>query len=179
MVVSAKLTVLSYLVVVALLIVALMTDALDGWLARKWRVTSDRGYILDAMGDRAVHLALILVIVTRYSVHPIFAWLLIFRDISIYAVRVLSRNWQRRSKEWRWLSLLHATNVRIWIGLFMVRDGVHAFTGHDSLDTLPFAVTQTTLLVATIVLSYYGLARSFNWMLDREHEDLQSMTHEG
>jgi phosphatidylglycerophosphate synthase len=148
----------------------MVTDALDGYLARRWGTTSELGYVLDTMGDRAVHLALILVFLVRYSFHPLFVWLLIFRDIGIYAVRVLSKEWLRKSRQMRRISLLNAMSLRVWLGLFLVRDGFRVFRHSDTLNTYGFKATQMTLLCITIVMSYYGLFRSFSWLIDREHE---------
>jgi len=162
----------TYMATVCMLAVAMGTDALDGYLARRWRTVSDLGYVLDTMGDRAIHLALTLVFLFRYSFHPLFAWLLIFRDIGIYAVRVLSKNWLEKSRQMRPIFLFHTTLLRIWLVLFIVRDGVRVFTGSDSLNTFPFEVTQLTLLCITIVISYFGLLKSFSWLLDRDHQTL-------
>lgn len=167
---SYRLELRTYIATIAIVAIAITTDLLDGYLARRWRITSELGYVLDAMGDRAVHLALVLVILVRYEFHPIFVWLLIFRDIGIYAVRILSKNWFRRSLELRWISLAHATNIRIWFGLFILRDGFRVFDRSDVLNTRTFDVIQMTLLCCTIGLSYYGLFRAFNWLIDKEHE---------
>src|ERR1051325_1287525 len=102
---SAHLSTLTYVATVCMLVLAMVTDALDGYLARRWGIASTLGYVLDAMGDRAIHLALVLVFLVRYSFHPLFIWLLIFRDIGIYAVRVLSKEWLYKSRQMRPVSL--------------------------------------------------------------------------
>jgi len=173
LIISGRLTRATYTATVCLLVVAMITDILDGRLARRWRVTSELGYVLDAMGDRAIHLALLLVFLTRYGFHPVLIWLLIFRDIGIYAVRVLSKDWLKKSLQLRWISVFHAICLRIWLALFVLRDGVRVFTGRDSLHTVAFEVIQWTLLCTTIIVSYYGLYRSFGWLIDREHDTLQ------
>lgn len=170
--ISAQLTVRTYLATLFLLIAALLTDALDGRLARRWKVTSALGYVLDTMGDRAIQLALVLVFLVRYSFHPLFVWLLIFRDISIYAVRVLSKDWLEKSRRMRSISLFHYIALRVWIGMFIVRDGFRVFTQSDALGTFAFEVAQLSILSITICVSYYGLFRSFNWLIDRDHETL-------
>ncbi|HJQ71457.1 MAG TPA: CDP-alcohol phosphatidyltransferase family protein [Blastocatellia bacterium] len=167
---STRLEIRMYIATVFMLILAVFTDALDGYLARRWGVASKVGYVLDTMGDRAIHLALVLVFLVRYSFHPLFVWLLIFRDIGIYAVRVLCKEWLRESRQMRPVFLFHTTTLRIWLGLFMVRDGLIVFTGSDELDTLFFEAMQMTLLGITIAVSYYGLFRSFSWLIDRDHE---------
>lgn len=168
LIVSRHLSTRAYIATISIVIVAGITDALDGFLCRRWNVRSEIGYVMDAMGDRAIHLALLLSISTRYSVDPIFIWLLVFRDMAIYAIRVLSRNWFVRSLALRWLSVLHATNLRLWIALFLLRDGFRVIKGSDVLDTVLFNVTQISLLCATLVLAYYGLLRSVAWTRDRD-----------
>ena len=60
--VSRELTAWKYLSIIGMLSLAMMTDSLDGYLARRWKTVSTLGYVLDAMGDRTVHLALVLAI---------------------------------------------------------------------------------------------------------------------
>jgi hypothetical protein len=122
------------------------------------------------MGDRALQLAMVLIILVRYSFHPLFVWLLIFRDIGIYAVRVLSKDWLRKSRRMRSISLFHCTALRIWFCLFIVRDGFRVFTRSDLLGTPIFEVTQMSILCITICVSYFGLFWSFSWLIDRDHE---------
>jgi phosphatidylglycerophosphate synthase len=158
----------TWLTTVILITAAMVTDALDGYLARRWRVATDMGYVLDAMGDRAIHLALILVVFVHYQVNPVLVWLLILRDIGIYAVRVLTSDWLARSREMQWLSRFHATNLRIWLASYYLRDGMRVFTGRDPLDAFWFEFAQTLLITFTIVLSYYGLTKSFGWITDHD-----------
>lgn len=167
---SGELTIITYAATVSMVVVAMLTDLLDGYLARRWHTTSALGYVLDAMGDRAIHLALMLVFLVRYGFHPIVVWVLIFRDIGIYAVRVLSSDWFARTMRDRWISLFHATCVRAWLAMFLLRDGVRIVTHRDALHIVIFDVAQAALLATTIVVSYYGLLRSFSWLIDREHD---------
>jgi phosphatidylglycerophosphate synthase len=167
---STHLGIRTYVATVCMFVLAMVTDALDGYLARRWGITGERGYVMDAMGDRAFHLALILVFLVRYSFHPLFVWLLIFRDIGIYAVRVLSKEWLHKSRQLRWISLFHAMSLRIWLGLFILRDGFRVFKGSDILNTFVFEAAQMMILCTTLVVSYYGLFRSFSWLVDSDHK---------
>lgn len=161
----------TWTVTVVLIASAMLTDALDGYLARRWRVSTDLGYVLDAIGDRAIHIALILAILISYQVNAIIVWLLVLRDVAIYAVRVLARDWLTKSRNLQWLSRFHATSLRIWLASFYVRDGIRVFSGRDRLDAFWFECGQTLLINSTIVLSYYGLIKSFDWLTDRTAED--------
>ena len=164
---STRLNKWTFLATTAMLVAALITDALDGYLARRWNTASENGYVLDTLGDRAIHLALVLVFLVRYSFHPIFVFLLVFRDIGIYAVRVLSKDWLIKSRVMRPISLLHSVTLRVWIGLFVLRDGVRVFSNVDRLGNWIFQIVQLSLLCASISLAYYGLYRSFTWLIDK------------
>lgn len=168
---SYNLTFRTYIASVIIVVVAGVSDALDGFVARRWKLTSELGYVLDTVGDRAVHLALVLAFMVRYHIHPGLVWLLLFRDVCVYGVRLLCKEWLRCSMELRWISLVHATILRIWLCLFIVRDGVILFTGSDALDNHAFQVTQWSLISVTIVVSYWGLIKSFSWL----HADMQTI----
>jgi phosphatidylglycerophosphate synthase len=163
------LTLATFVAEVSLVIAAALSDLADGYLARRWNVVSATGYVLDAMGDRAVHLSLILVMLSRYEFYPLIAWLLIFRDIAIYAVRVLTRNWLKRSRDHRWMSLLHAAGLRLWLSIYILRDGFQAFTGRDYLANTHIGVAQNLLIASSIIFSYWSLYVALNWIIDQEH----------
>lgn len=165
---SGQLELRRYVATVVMFIVAMATDGLDGYLARRWGTYSQLGYVLDGMGDRAIHLALMLVFLGRYSFHPVFIWLIIFRDLAICGVQLASKDWSDKTKHMRPLFLFHATTLRIWLGLFLIRDGFRVYTGADPLNTPWFGATQMTLLIVTILVAYYGLVRSISWLSDRE-----------
>jgi phosphatidylglycerophosphate synthase len=173
--VAPKLTISSFSITLSLVVLAAISDALDGYLARRWDVTSATGYVLDAMGDRAVHLALMLAMLVRYEFHPLIAWLLVFRDIGIYAIRILARNWLQRSRDARWISVLHALGVRTWLATYLLRDGVRLFSQRDILDTVVYSQAQTILIGASIAFSYWGLFRAMRWTIDDEHATIEAI----
>jgi len=170
---SSKLTRTTFLITLALVAAAAISYFLDGYLARRWNATSATGYVLDAMGDRAVHLALTLVMLLRYDFHLLIAWLLVFRDIAIYGLRVLSRDWLVRSREHRWRSVLHATGVRVWLGIYLLRDGLRVFTSTDNLSNVYVERAQLALITASIIFSYWSLYVALNWLIDVEHASIE------
>lgn len=169
---SASLTLATHLVTLALVLMGTASDFIDGYLARRWKVTSTVGYVLDALGDRALHLALLLVMLERYDVNILIGWLLIFRDMAIYGVRLLSRDWALGTRELRWMSLIHATMTRIWLVSFLVRDSSVVFTGHDRLAATLYPTAQYALITVAIAFSYVGLFKSFRWTINQEHRKL-------
>ena len=153
-----------YVATLCIFLISMASDGLDGYLARRWGTYSELGYALDSMGDRAIHLALMLVFLVRYSFHPVFIWLIVFRDLSICSVQMLSKEWRSKTARMRPLFLFHATTLRIWLGLFLLRDGFRVITGSDKLNTPWFGAIQMTTITITILVAYYGLVRSFSWL---------------
>ncbi len=169
---SEHLTPRTYVATACLVTIVFFTDAIDGYLARRWKATNALGYVLDSLGDRAIHVALLLIFFVRYHIHPLFVWLIIFRDIGVFAIRVLSKEWLSKAVELQWISRLQATFLRLWLILFIVRDGFRVFTNSDRLDTFSFEALQAVLLCATLLISYYGLVRSLSWPLDHNRKTL-------
>lgn len=160
--VSPHLSTRTYWTTLCILALALLSDALDGYLARLWKITSKLGYILDSVGDRAVHLALILVFWERYQIPLVFIWLLVFRDIAIFAMRALNSDWLNTAIRLQWISRAYAIMLRLWLGLFVFRDGYQVFMHVDRLDTFTFAVAQNTIVGFTILIAYFSLFRTLN-----------------
>jgi CDP-diacylglycerol--glycerol-3-phosphate 3-phosphatidyltransferase len=78
---------------VALSILIMVSDFLDGRLARKYSLVSKVGYVLDGLGDRAVNVSVFLLFVTYGILNAMLAWALIFREICVYALRLLEADW--------------------------------------------------------------------------------------
>ncbi|HEY0383705.1 MAG TPA: CDP-alcohol phosphatidyltransferase family protein [Candidatus Elarobacter sp.] len=157
LVLSLQLTFQTYIATICVVSVALLTDFLDGHLARRWKVASAFGYVLDGLGDRAMHLALLLAFMTRYGINPVLVWLIIFREMGVYAIRISRTDWLGGAMSARIATLIHVSFFRLWLGLFLVRDGFRVAAGTDTLSGTSFDVAQLTLLASTIVVSYYGL----------------------
>ena len=66
---------------------AAITDALDGYLARKWNQTSAFGAFLDPVADKLMVCAALLLLVFLTRVHPLLALVIIGREIAISALR--------------------------------------------------------------------------------------------
>jgi CDP-diacylglycerol--glycerol-3-phosphate 3-phosphatidyltransferase len=74
-------------VILALFIIASISDFLDGYLARKWHVVSNFGKTADPLLDKVLVFSL-LVLIFQYNVVPqLFIMILILRDLTIDSVR--------------------------------------------------------------------------------------------
>lgn len=68
-------------------IIAAVTDALDGYLARKWNQTSNFGAFLDPVADKLMVCAALIILVEMGRVGPFIALIIIGREITISALR--------------------------------------------------------------------------------------------
>src|ERR1700737_751513 len=79
----------SFWLCISALVLAAISDFLDGKLARAWNVSTDTGCFLDGLCDKVVYSALLIVAAREQEVHVFLPWLLILREILIYAIRSL------------------------------------------------------------------------------------------
>ncbi len=70
-----------------LFVIAAASDYWDGVLARRWRITSDMGAILDPLFDKILVLSLFVLLAPHNIVHPLLFVILLVRDISTDALR--------------------------------------------------------------------------------------------
>ena len=103
-----------FILALSFALMALLTDFLDGYLARRWNAASELGYFLDGMGDKAFTAAICLVMMTTHAELAIVGWLLIVREIFLYALRAIDNNKQANLKKLRKLSLLQAGTIRLY-----------------------------------------------------------------
>lgn len=68
-------------------IVAAITDAFDGYLARRWNQTSAFGAFLDPVADKLMVSAALIVLVDLGRIDPFIALIIIGREITISALR--------------------------------------------------------------------------------------------
>lgn len=85
----------------ALLAILLLTDVLDGALARQWKVTSAFGYVLDGVADRSTNIALIVALASFGALPAVLAFFLLLRDVLLYAARSLFPHWWRSNHIFR------------------------------------------------------------------------------
>ncbi len=66
---------------------AAVTDWFDGYLARKWQQTSSFGAFLDPVADKLMVATALILLVYLDRTHPIYAMIIIGREITISALR--------------------------------------------------------------------------------------------
>lgn len=120
----------SYAIAVTIAIIAIITDFLDGYLARRWGVASEFGYFLDGLGDKTFYFAVLIVMTSEGASTNFLAWLLIAREVVLYALRALDRNRAKNLRRLRALSRYHALFIRLYFLCFLLRDGTKLMAYH-------------------------------------------------
>ena len=134
---------------------AFLTDIADGRLARRWRVASDAGALIDGMGDKAFYVAVYMTIASAQAAHSLLLWALIFREVALYALRTIDAKRAQNTKQLRWASLLYAFVIRMYF-LYFILVGLCQVSGW----AIPPALKHGYLLgYLAALLGYIGLAK--------------------
>jgi phosphatidylglycerophosphate synthase len=100
------------------LAVALVTDFLDGYIARAYNIATRSGYFIDGVGDKAVYIAILLVIFREDQNHKLLPWLLIAREVILYALRAIEGGSVAVLETVRPISLTYALFIRLYFLMF-------------------------------------------------------------
>ena len=74
---------------VVLCAIALATDMLDGFFARKFGVASTEARHWDSLGDKAFYVAVIVAFLSNGLLGPLLSWSLLVREVALYITRIL------------------------------------------------------------------------------------------
>ena len=74
---------------VALCLIALATDVLDGYVARRLKVASIYGRLWDSLGDKSFYAAIIISFNAQGFLGVLVSWALIAREVALYITRIL------------------------------------------------------------------------------------------
>jgi CDP-diacylglycerol--glycerol-3-phosphate 3-phosphatidyltransferase/cardiolipin synthase len=140
---------------------AAITDALDGYLARKWNQTSSFGAFLDPVADKLMVCAALVLLVQLDRTHSLVALVIIGREITISALR-------------EWMAAIgHRGKVAVnWLGKFktiaqMVAIPFLLYNGKlfGVIDTQQWG---TWLIIAAAVLTVWSMLYYFQIALKGE-----------
>jgi phosphatidylglycerophosphate synthase len=143
----------------AMLLVIELSDFFDGKLARRWKVTSESGYMLDAFGDRAAYVAYAVAATARAGMSPLLAYGVIVRDFALFASRAYFTKWStlvQRDRVWTKLNGILA-RVLLWCFLATWYDSVIGWSIVRSHRTASVA-SLNVIMCLYLLFSYYALA---------------------
>lgn len=102
---------------IAVAVLAQATDHLDGYLARRFGQPSVSGWLFDSVSDRAFYIAAVLAFDREYGLSSFLVWAFAFREICLYAFRIVVGDFETVRPGFRKLALIHAGLVRGCIAL--------------------------------------------------------------
>ena len=79
-----------YIIAGILFIIASLTDALDGHIARKHNLITDFGKLMDAVADKILVNAVLIILCAQGFIHPIIPVVIIMRDTFVDSVRMVA-----------------------------------------------------------------------------------------
>lgn len=79
-----------YLIAGVLFIIASLTDALDGYLARKHNLITDFGKFMDAVADKILVNSVLIILCAQGFIHPIIPVVIIMRDTFVDSIRMVA-----------------------------------------------------------------------------------------
>ena len=111
-------------------VLALTTDLLDGYLARRWKVASADGRFWDSMGDKAFYAAVIIAFNAHGFLSPVISWALIAREVALYVTRILFSEKLPNIEQIRPWTNWHGylTHFTLILGLFRMYAEIHGLS---------------------------------------------------
>ena len=131
----------------AIFAIAAITDWFDGFLARRWKQTSDFGAFLDPVADKLMVAVALILLVSLGRTYAIFAMIIIGREITISALREwMAQTGKRGSVAVATIGKLKTTAQMAAILCLLV--GLRDFYGYDLIfigNILMFIAAVLTL----------------------------------
>lgn len=119
--------VVGFWLAIAVAVFALATDFADGYLARRWNVTSETGYFLDGLGDKCFTVSICFVVARLNPDLSLLMWALVTRELVLYALRSIDRDRLNNLTKLRHLSLWQAGFIRLFFLIFFVVSAANVY----------------------------------------------------
>jgi len=128
---------------------AAITDAFDGYLARKYQMATPLGAFLDPVADKLMVCAALVVLLSLGRIDEFVALIIIGREITVSALR-------------EWMAYIGAsTSVAVnWLGkakTIMQMVAIPVLLFHDPLFGIPVAAIGTVLIYVAAALTLYSM----------------------
>ena len=77
-----------YLIACVIFIVASITDAMDGHIARKYNIVTDFGKVMDAIADKVLVNSVLIILAANGFINAIIPVVVVLRDIVVNAIKM-------------------------------------------------------------------------------------------
>ena len=103
-----------YIIVGILFVIAIITDRLDGYVARKKNIKTELGKTLDDIADKLLIDLLLIVLASQGFVHPVIPTIIIARDFIVNAIKMTA---VEKGIELKHVKITKAKNIVLKIGI--------------------------------------------------------------
>ena len=129
--------------------VAAITDALDGWIARRWNMATNLGAFLDTVADKLVVCSAIVVLLSFDRVDMLIALIIVGREITVTALREwMSKIGKAASVKVNWFGKIKAIAQMVAIPMLLF---------YDPFMGLPIFTIGTVMIWIAAVLTIYSM----------------------
>jgi cardiolipin synthase (CMP-forming) len=136
-------------------VIAGISDGVDGFLAKRFELTSELGAYLDPLADKALLTSIFITLAAIGVVTPALAILVVFRDLMILVAVVVSWLLDKPVKiQPVWISKVNTVAQIAFAGIVL---GAHAF-GYPELflqDTMGWIVAGSTLASGAVYIAQW------------------------
>lgn len=144
-------------IVGVLFIIASITDFLDGYLARKYKLVSDYGKVMDAIADKILVNGLLIVLTYEGYIHPIIPVIIILRDIIVNTLKMIAGEKEKavgaiKSGKFKTMFLM--------VGLTLKLFGNFPF-GLINIALDDFLIITATILSIISGIEYYNMFKKY------------------
>ena len=139
---------LRYFIAGALFIIASLTDFLDGYIARKYKMVTDLGKMLDAIADKFLVNSVLIILASQGLIHPIIPVIVVTRDTVVDIIKMIVG----AKKEV--VSAIMSGKVKT---IFMMLGIALTLFNNLPFELINIKVSDVLLIIATVLSVYSGI----------------------
>ena len=141
-----------YLIAGFLFVVALLTDVLDGYIARKHDMVTETGKVLDNVADKILIDSVLITLSSQGFLHPIIPVVIIVRDCIVNALKMTAL---KNGKTLKYVKTGKAKNLILKIGIALTLFYNLPFELFN-LNVADMLLIVGTVLAVISCIEYYG-----------------------
>lgn len=135
------------MVLLAICAFAIITDFLDGFLARLWKVESDIGRALDPIGDKLLVGIALMLLISDATAHIVPAIMIMFREVFISGLRESLANNN---------VVIHVSTLAKWKTATQMAAILLLFIAHGSTGDVFYWLGNIALWASAVLTLYTG-----------------------
>ena len=139
---------IKYFIAGALFIIASLTDFIDGYIARKYKMVTDLGKMLDAIADKFLVNSVLIILASQGLIHPIIPVIVVTRDTVVDIIKMIVG----AKKEV--VAAILSGKVKT---IFMMLGIALTLFNNLPFELINIKVSDVLLIIATVLSVYSGI----------------------